>query len=224
MTLTHEQKEKIEAILSIFETGKPLPAYGYVTNLQGDSGGLTYGKHQTTINSGNLYSLILEYTKSPTAAFSDDLRPYLKGLKEKDQSLNSNKTLHAILKKAGDDPDMKRIQDSFFDKVYWYPAYKWATDNGFTKPLSMAVIYDSFIHSGGIPSFLRNRFREVPPAKGGNEKVWIKRYLQVRHSWLANHSRPILRKTIYRTEALWGLINDGNWLLNSPFKVRGFTL
>ena len=68
---------------------------------------------------------------------------------------------------------MQRIQDDFFDKRYFQPAMQWADTNEFTLPLSALVIYDSFIHSGSILDFLRKRFPEVPPAKGGNEKTWI---------------------------------------------------
>jgi hypothetical protein len=48
-------------------------------------------------------------------------------------------------------------------------------------PLSMLVVYDSFIHSGSVPMFLRKRFIERPPANGGDEKKWIGSYVEVRH-------------------------------------------
>ena len=45
---------------------------------------------------------------------------------------------------------MRQTQDAFFDKVYFQPAKAWADAHGFTLPLSMLVIFDSFIHSGQI--------------------------------------------------------------------------
>jgi hypothetical protein len=49
-------------------------------------------------------------------------------------------------------------------------ACEWFKKNGFTLPLSMLVIYDSYIHSGGIRNDLRKRFAEWVPAEGRNEK------------------------------------------------------
>ncbi len=94
-------------------------------------------------------------------------------------------------------------------------------ENGFALPLSGLVIYDSYIHSGGIPAFLRRRFPASPPAKGGDEKEWIVQYLEVRLSWLANHSRPILQKTIYRVKNMLTAVNAGDWELSRPFIANG---
>lgn len=59
-----------------------------------------------------------------------------------------------------------------------------AAKNGFSLPLSALVIYDSFIHSGSILYFLRKRFHEMPTAKGGDEKTWIRQYVGVRQNCL----------------------------------------
>lgn len=71
---------------------------------------------------------------------------------------------------------MRKTQDSFFDRVYYRPAMKWADTQGFTLPLSALVIYDSFIHSGSIIWVIRNMFPESPPSASGNEKAWTKAY------------------------------------------------
>ena len=83
---------------------------------------------------------------------------------------------------------MAQTQDVFFDRAYFQPALNWANEHGFTQALSMLVIYDLFIHSGGILDFLRARFREQPPVNGGDEKVWISEYVQARNDWLATNS------------------------------------
>jgi hypothetical protein len=109
---------------------------------------------------------------------------------------------------------MRATQDKFFDQVYFQPAQKWADSNGFTLPMSMLVIYDSFIHSGGILSFLRARFSELPPTRGGDEKTWILQYVDVRHKWLSTHSKAVLRASSYRTRDLLREIRRGNWDLS----------
>lgn len=223
MNLTSDQKLKIQKILSIFETGKPEGDYSNVTMLKGDTGGLTYGLHQVTLNGGNLYLLVRAYLEEPMAEVKA-LQSYLKPLKDKNQKLNRDKALHVLLRQAGEDPVMRAVQDEFFEKEYWQPAERWANKNGFTLPLAMATIYDSFIHSGQVAMYLRNRFKEVPPAAGGNEKAWIQAYVKARDNWLRHHQNELLHKTVYRTEAFQKLIDQGKWNLESPFKVRSFTL
>jgi chitosanase len=79
-----------------------------------------------------------------------------------------------LLRDAGkNDPKMRQIQDEFFDQRYFQPAMAWADQNGFYVAASALVVYDSFIHSGSGPEFLRKRFAEAPPARGGNEKNWV---------------------------------------------------
>jgi len=223
MELTQNQKEKILSIVGIFETDSPSGDYGNVTSSKGDPGGLTYGVRQTTLNSGNLYSLIREYVEQPLAKHKE-LQNWLKPLRDQNQKLNKDKALHEILRQAGEDPIMHQVQDEFFDRVYWQPAWRFANANGFTLPLSMAVIYDSYIHSGQVAAYLRRRFPDKVPVNGGNERAWVKAYVRTRRSWLAHHSIEILQNTVYRMDAFQDLINANNWELSSPFKIRGHTL
>jgi chitosanase len=221
-SITDEQYQKVLALTELSETHK-LKNYGTVTVIKGDTGNLTYGRFQTTLSSGNLYTLLRDYV-SNGGEYADDIAPYLKALKEQNTSLNNNTAFKATLRAAGKDPIMHSTQDEFFDKVYWAPANGFFANNGFKLPLSLAIIHDSFIHSGGIRSQLRNQFRETPPAAGGTEKGWITAYLKTRHKWLANHSRKDLRNSSYRTKELLRLINEDDWELESPFTYRGIAL
>jgi chitosanase len=57
---------------------------------------------------------------------------------------------------------------------------------------------------------------------GGNEKVWVESYCKARRSWLANHSRKILNKTVYRMDFMIDRIEKGDWeLTQSPFNANG---
>jgi hypothetical protein len=97
-----------------------------------------------------------------------------------------------------------------------------ADKNGFSLPLSALVIYDSSIHSGSILYFLRQRFPEMPPAKGGDEKTWIRQYVDVRQDWLANHQLTILHATIYRAQCFKGEMARDNWDLSQfPVDANG---
>ncbi len=63
-----------------------------------------------------------------------------------------------LIRSAREDQVMHDTQDQFFDDVDWMPAKGWFERNKFTFPLSMLVIYDSYIDLGSIPMFLRKRF------------------------------------------------------------------
>jgi chitosanase len=127
-----------------------------------------------------------------------------------------------LISAARQDEIMRSSQDEFFDSVYWKPAETWFKVNGFKLPLSMLVIYDSFIHSGRMRDDIRQSFQELPPARGGEEKAWTKAYVNARHSWLSNRENPLLRKTIYRTQTLINEINRGNWNLDMlPITANG---
>lgn len=210
-------------VLNVFETGTKTGNYAGVS-IYADGPNkarqITYGRSQTT-ESGNLKKLLEKYlSKNPTTAASAVIKNRIAKVGKTPYMVNDTEFINA-LKAAGKEELMIEAQDQFFDEAYFNPAYKWFHTNGFTLPLSMLVIYDSFIHSGGILSFLRTRFSAVPPAKGGNEKTWIKEYVRVRRAWLASHSNTILRKTVYRMTTMERAMSDDNWMLDKPVYANG---
>lgn len=220
--ITAQIKLLIERIVNVFETGTPEGRYSQITILADGRGGtrqITYGRSQTT-EQGNLSKLIEMYIRNG-GTFSDQFSRYI-GMIGK-QPLVDNRTFKDLLRNsAKEDPLMRSTQDEFFDLAYYKPAYEFFETNGFTTPLSMLVIYDSYIHSGSILPLLRKRFGEYPPAKGGDEQRWITSYVDVRHQWLKYHSNPILQRTIYRTQCFKNQIADENWMLTKlPVNANG---
>jgi chitosanase len=211
--MTMKQKQLIQRILNTFETGTPAGRYDALVIFPdglNDSRQITYGRSQTT-EQGNLGRLVSLYC-SKGGVYGPKLSRYLPKIGI--VPLCDDEQFKALLiSSAKEDPIMRTSQDEFFDSAYWRPAEDWFTSNGFILPLSMLVIYDSFIHSGRIRDDIRNRFPELPPAKGGDEKAWTTAYVQARHEWLKNHQRKILRKTIYRTQVFMNEISRNNWNL-----------
>ena len=148
------QKRTCQAIVNVFESGSPTGNYGAVTLLKGDPGHLTYGRSQTTLGSGNLYSLIKAYCEAPDAQFGGALRPYLDRLAAKDLTLDMDATLRATLKEAGNDPVMRREQDAFFDRAYYIPAMNHAQSLGLELPLADGCIRQR------DPGWMGTRFSE----------------------------------------------------------------
>lgn len=221
MDLTDKQKRIIRQVINVFETGQVEGDYGAISIYPDGPGNMyqiTYGSHQTT-ETGNLGKLIAMYVKA-NGKFSRQFKPYVDLIGE--TSLVDDDDFLALLEDAGEDPVMQKCQDDFFEETYFKTAMAWADKNGFTLPLSALVIYDSYIHSGSIRNDIRAKFAEVPPARGGSEMNWITEYVKARHNWLANHSRVILHKTVYRTQCFKGEIARNNWKLSQlPIDANG---
>jgi chitosanase len=215
-----ETKNKIQKIVNVFESGTPNGDYSCISLYEDGPNGIkqiTYGKSQTT-EWGNLSKLIKLYI-SLDGKFADQFIKYADTIGR--ISLVNDKNFISLLREASKDQIMKESQDSFFDTHYWQPAKAWFDKNGFKTSLSMLVIYDSFIHSGSILKFLRERFTEKVPVNGGDEKAWIEQYCSARLNWLKNHSNPILRKTTYRVCDFLMAIDKNNWDLEQEFSANG---
>lgn len=218
-----DKKQKIQSIVNVFETGTKEGDYGNVSIYNDGPNGIkqvTYGKSQTT-EYGNLKKLIELYIAN-RGEKSDILSPYVNKIGM--LPLIADKVFINTLKEAGHEPIMKRTQDEFFDRHYWEPAVKWCNTNGFELPLAGLVIYDSFIHSGSILPFLRNKFAAKVPVSGGTQEEWIEQYLHARKEWLSNHSNPILRKTVYRVNDMIAAVQKKDWILDMVFSANGVSV
>lgn len=222
LTLTPSQRAVCERVINVFETGTVRGRYGAIAIFDDgphDIRQITYGRSQTT-EYGNLRELVDRYVTAG-GRFAEQLRPFVPLIGR--TPLVDDETFKDLLRRAGnEDPVMVRVQDEFFAIRYFDPAMRWAARNGFTRGLSALVIYDSWIHSGSILDFLRARFPEVVPARGGNEQTWIRQYIDVRHAWLSNHPKPAIRASAYRTRDLQREIAAGNWdLARLPIMANG---
>lgn len=217
------QKQAAQAIVNIFETGRPRGEYGRVTLLAGDTGHLTYGRAQTTLASGNLHLLIKAYCAADGALHAAALATFLDRLEAIDLALDDAAALHEALRAAGDDPVMQAEQDAFFDRVYWAPALRSADYIGAESALGTAIVYDSRIH--GSWHAIRDRTIAQDGALAAlGEEAWFARYVETRRDWLANHANALLRRTVYRMESFAGLMAEENWALALPFTVRGMRI
>ncbi|MEQ9498050.1 MAG: chitosanase [Deltaproteobacteria bacterium] len=176
-----------------------------------------------TEDSGNLRKVVEAYVAAG-GQFADQMRPFIDRIGAT-PNLSGNAEFKGLLKTAGrQDPLFAEVQREKFVDIILEPARDFCEREGLEEPLSFLVVADSYLHSGGILSFLRNRFPERSPADGGNERVWIEQYVDTRHDWLANHSNALLRNTIYRTRALTQQIDRGNWDLLPPIEMHGITV
>ena len=209
-------------VLNVAETGhpdgKPHAVYIYADGKNGRKQ-VTLGVGFTE-DGGNLEKALKLYI-AKKGVFADQLSIHLPQIGK--GTLAADKKFHQLLKQAGErDPRMAEAQHEQFNKAYLEPAFNWFTKNGFALPLSFLVISDSYLHSGGIREALRSKFKESPPAKGGDEKAWVRSYVEARHHWLFNHSNKLLRNTVYRTQCFRNEIARENWVLDRlPINIHG---
>jgi len=228
--ISPEKKSKIIKVVNVAEMGSEDVKYGDVYVYPDGPNGVRQLTLATGFTEyGGALKKVMEKYVAKKGVFSNFFKEFLGSpgpTLKTSPVLATTKGVLLIdyLKKAGKEKVMQEAQDEVRDESYWEPAKKFFIDNGFTLPLSMLVIYDSFIHSGSIPKFLRNRFSEKTPKNGGDEKEWIKAYLKTRHLWLQNHSRKILRNTIYRTSSYLESIAKNDWDLQKPVKMNGKTI
>lgn len=209
--------DKIRNVLIVAEQGTQVMAYGAVYIFNDGPG----NKKQVTLSigftqfGGNLGKVLDAYTKAQGKVTG--LTPYNSRMGE--NGLYADARFINLLKEAGKDPVMQNVQNTVFDTVYLQRAVDWGNNEGFTLPLSFLVISDSFLHSGSILQFIRNRFPEKTPKNGGDEKKWISQYTQARQDWLGSHSNRLLRNTVYRTKYYLTLITDNDWQLDNYYLV-----
>lgn len=214
--LSDVQIATIDAIVSIFESERP-GDYGAVARDPNDAGGLSYGKHQAALTKGTLYRLLTQYCEAEGALHAAEFAPYMPKVKAGDRSLDTDKGIYALLKKAALDPVMQKVQDAFFNASYMKPALDKWKELGFTHALSAGVIYDSYIHSGGLNMAKRTIQRAGEPTPD-NEKEWIRAYVAVRKEWLtANYPNTAVRMRTFET--LTASEDKRAWDLALPLRV-----
>lgn len=213
------QARTAKAIINIFETGTVLGRYGQVTVIAHDQGHLTFGRTQSSLGSGNLGRMIAAYCDNHGARFAARLSTYLPKLNDRDVMLDTDFQLHNLLRASADDPIMRDTQDRFFDQGFWQPALNAAAAMGIRTPLGVATVYDSFVHGSWETMRDLTIERNGDVAKLG-EQAWIGAYLATRRNWMATHTRPDIRLTVYRMDALATLAQHQQWSLPLPLLVR----
>lgn len=233
--LTEAERATIDAVVSIFETSRQPSVESYSTaTVLDDGAGITYGLHQTTARS-RLPAVLEAYYAAGgrlgELSLPDALRVTLSSV-----GLSPSRTtpeieaLLVMLRRAGGEPAMQVAQREIFERHYWIPTHEAGRLLQLRRPLSYLCLYDLSIHSGpprieaplasGMLARLRPRFPELPPSKGGGERLWVVRLLETRRAFLDSYPREIVRNTVYRVDALRELADDDRWDLEAPLEVR----
>lgn len=248
--LTTMQHKSIKSILNMIESGEPEGVYDQLVVLVDENGvqdgaGITFGKMQTTENGGGLYDLLNRYINLK-GKYANNFRPFMGqlyysgGPKERKDALTENAVFRdTLVMAARNDILMRKAQDDLFDEKYYKPALIVSDQYSLVKPLSIAVVFDSTIHSGegdyleGFDPNVVDDGNEGPDRGVGfhfwkfsenydgpeSEEAFIAGYLEYRWKFLAGFKRVGTRRTVYRLQLFKNLIAAGKWNLDAPFDL-----
>lgn len=252
--LSNLQVATIDAIVGAFECARPF-YYSRTARASGDAGGFSYGTHQVSHTSGNLHALLKSYCDwadpAPDPDFSARMKKRLKDVYVKPKpsdkaaiakweaevepkrvALLKDNDLKNLVELAAQDRAMRNAQDAFFAARYLKPALKQARAVGFKRALSVAVAFDSAIHSG--PGWWDSHKDDVDaiagPASAENEEKWVSAYIEYRRNWLLKKADEnpakygILKQTLYRPDTFAKLAKAGNWDLQLPVQAHTYTI
>jgi hypothetical protein len=216
---------RIQAVINVFEGGREQRRYDVISPKE--SHDFYYGASSTRLMGGELRKLVETYVHTPQGLYGELLTPYLSRLAQEDKELAADEQFRAALQKAGNDPVMQAIQDSFFDQMWWVKSLEMARELGIKTPLGIAVIYDTNI-AEGFASVTRYSNNIVPrlggtPLTGIDERYWVVAFLNDRKQRIEKRfSRfPGMMR---RTDALLELARSGNWNLTPPIRIGATTI
>jgi chitosanase len=135
--------------------------------------------------------------------------------------LSQARGFHDLLRNAGTDQVMQRLQIELFKATSWDPALRWVQAKGFCFPLSLLIVADSFLQSNQMRPALVQRVRTALPVTSRvDEKNWITDYTNARHAWL-RAAGGAMATSSYRTDCYLRLIAKGDWELTSDVVMNG---
>jgi len=221
MTYTETDKIKALAIVSIFETSRPLSDFAACVVLN-DGAGISYGICQFTHRSGALAAVVERYLqnggKIGTAVLSGALLQLSRTTRSAIDLTANDAAVKTALKAAAASSEMRDAQLTVAFDRYLKPAADICVKRGFMSALSLAVVYDSIVHG----SFEKIAALADKLSSNAAEKMWITTYVRRRHAWLGSIKR--LSSTTYRTKFFLGQIAVSNWDLKMPVAVNGYRL
>lgn len=163
-------------ITGVFEA----PSYSTVQKI--DNGIISYGQHQATLASGTLEVILNLYIEFSDSEVSKKLESFMNRVAAKDKTLKNSTEFIDLLKKAGEESEMRTAQDTIFIEKYWNPAIQKAIDENLKSPLAFACFYDTNVQ-GGLDNCIgrtKNKLENSNPT----EQKYIQTFLKSRQERL----------------------------------------
>ncbi|SDD34378.1 chitosanase [Terribacillus halophilus] len=193
--------------------------YSYMEDIQ-DGRGYTAGIIGFTSGTGDLLEVVKEYQKIKPA--DNILVKYLSPLEAVEGS-DSHEGLGAAFEedweKVGQTKEMMQAQDNIVDKIYLYPAIKFAEEDGLGL-LGQYIYYDALVvHGPGEDPDSFNGIRKEAlkvsksPSQKGKEAEYLKAFLKTRTKIMVKEEA---HQDLSRINFQEQLINQDNFELDLP--------
>lgn len=229
---TPEQERARRAAFNItasFESG------GYDSYQSHDSGVISYGRFQFTLQSGSLYLVVEKYLEAvPSGDAAEKLRDlYLERLKKRDRSLRDDATLRDLLTKAAEDEAMRQAQDAVATDVYWRRISDLnIAPRRIVTPLGQAFVFDAGLHHGlyhNLLSLAETALGVAPRSRVGEngvtEQALIRQAALLRRDRLDLFARQWGLPGLKRRGGFWlALMDVGDWMLYGDLRGEVETL
>ncbi len=216
-------EQKVDQIVSLFENSTPDIQYGYIAAL-GDGRGYTAGRSGFTTATGDLLQVVEHYGElKPTSPAWPRFKSLLPRLRRSTSSLDGLEALPETWRQAALDSVFLRAQDDVTEELYKAPARAWCRRLHLVTPLAYLVMFDSITQHGDgrDPDSLGSLISKVSSTA---EKTFVTEFLKVRRADLLNPTNSETadewRESVDRVDALLRLVDEGQWELKAPLRVR----
>jgi Ig-like domain from next to BRCA1 gene/Glycosyl hydrolase family 46 len=235
---TNSWRATIWGITSVFESGVPSGRADAFQNA--DAGIVSYGKHQATLQSGNLEGVLNAYFQRSSSPTSQALQQeFAARVQRKEESLRHDGRFKQLLLEASQEAAMGEAQDELFATNFYLPVVARAKELGIKTALGVASLYDTRIQGGleGLVTAVSQKLGVTKVGETGSagpvdEPTWLRTFLDEREAWLNRLAdkkeaqnkltdAQWLRTSTFRVVELRRLLNDGNLTLADDFSVRG---
>jgi chitosanase len=210
--LSDTQKHITRQIISVFENTKKELQYWYAENI-GDNRGVTAGIAGFTTQTWDLGEVLRRY---------ENVNPNnrLSKFKNLDENISSyqNELIYAWGLEANSTQEFRDVQDKMADELYYYPAMQEIYKLNFELPISMLIMYDTYIQHGldnetinennitGLSDIIEQTKITYPDGKP--ELDFLSEFLDIREEIL--QTTKGWENTIYRVKALRDILKSGN--------------
>jgi len=226
--LSDDKKKIFRQIKSVFENTKIELQYDYAENIN-DNRGVTAGISGFTTDTWDLGEVLRRYENvkpnNRLSKFKDS--DLFEGLTEEERVKIEKGLIEAWGVEARSSPEFHDVQDKMDDELYYYPAMNEAYKKGFIHPISMLIIYDTYIQHGLDKEFidgvkilgLNDIFEETDKKYSSEDELnYMGEFLNIREEILDDTEG--WEDTNYRTKALRDILDSNNTQVNPTISMH----
>ncbi len=197
--------------------------YKYIEDI-GDGRGYTAGIIGFCSGTGDMLELVERYTDSVPGNPLAKYLPALRKVNGSDSHAGLGSGFENAWRQAAARTDFKNAQNGERDRVYFNPSVNQAKSDGLGA-LGQFIYYDAIVmHGPGNSSDSFGGIRAAairkakPPAQGGNEKTYLKAFLDVRRVIMKQEEAHADTSRIDTAQLVF--LNAGNMDLHTPLKWK----